>query len=241
MKKLAIAAAVAASVSAGAQATTYNISSDVTGFAMFLGTNNVFNAPLTTEPGNGYVSGVEFGGQVIDADDDGQIDAGGNVTFSGVAVFNAGPDVRLTFSLSGAYQTGASEGVLMNSGTVLIETNTGSGYTVYNTVDASVDNIAFLSSSNAGHLGQPTAGLTLDPIAPMAGGTVALPGLWDGMLFGGKGLIGAGVSSVTLFGNSAGIYMEGDVLLAPVPIPAAAWLFGSALIGLASIGRKRST
>jgi hypothetical protein len=44
-----------------------------------------------------------------------------------------------------------------------------------------------------------------------------------------------------LFGNSAGLFLEGSVSAAPsaVPVPAAAWLFGSALVGLAGIGRKR--
>lgn len=42
---------------------------------------------------------------------------------------------------------------------------------------------------------------------------------------------------VTQAGGAAVIYS--DHTLTPVPVPAAAWLFGSALLGLAGIGRKR--
>jgi len=240
MKKIALAAGIAASLSMGTQAATYDVSSEISGFSMFLGTFNLFDADLNTEPGKkGYWENLKFAGTLDDVNNDGVLDNGGNITFTGTAVFNAGPDVRLTFDLSGGYMHMAS-GVLMNAGTVLIETNTGTGYEVYSTVDASIDHFSFLKTSDQGHVGQATEGLILSPIAMNTGDRFVLPGLWDGVIFGpGNGLIDAGVSSVSLFGNQAGVYMDGEVTLTAVPTPTAVLLFGSALMILAGIRSKK--
>ena len=50
-----------------------------------------------------------------------------------------------------------------------------------------------------------------------------------------------GVGNSVLFGFDAPTLMGGTLTLevAAVPVPAAAWLFGSALVGLAGIGRNR--
>jgi hypothetical protein len=77
---------------------------------------------------------------------------------------------------------------------------------------------------------QTTAGLVVDDL-----GNGTLGGLWDGTFFG-AGFNSAALTS-SLFGASDGIFLEGTV--SAVPVPAAAWLFGSALIGLAGIKRKK--
>ena len=57
----------------------------------------------------------------------------------------------------------------------------------------------------------------------------------------GFGLGENAVGELNLFGFSADTYMGGTLTMevAAVPVPAAAWLFGSAIVGLAGIGRKR--
>jgi hypothetical protein len=76
-------------------------------------------------------------------------------------------------------------------------------------------------------------------------------------LFGGNGLVdprvtvidvrysslgsGFGFPDQTDFGTDGAAYLGGNFQLTPVPLPAAAWLFGSGLVGLGSLvgGRRR--
>jgi hypothetical protein len=219
MKKLLLAAAVAATVSTGAQAV--GVTSNVTGAQLFLGFGDVLQTGGVTAP-------ITIGGDTVTG-----------ITFGGQAVFNSGPDVRITFDLQDGARQGANGagGTVFSGGTINIETDTGAGFTSYAVVDASVDNIAFLSGVD-GHLQpvptQTTAGLVIDDA-----GNGTLGGLWDAAFFGTN--FNNAISAVSLFGNSAGLFLEGSVSAAPsaVPVPAAAWLFGSALVGLAGIGRKR--
>lgn len=53
------------------------------------------------------------------------------------------------------------------------------------------------------------------------------------------GLLGAGAHKLILTGSSRGSY-GGDITVAQTPIPAAIWLFGSALMGLTGISRRKS-
>jgi hypothetical protein len=226
MKKLLLAAAVAATVSTGAQAV--GVTSNVTGAQLFLGFVDVLQTGGVTAP-------ITIGGDTVTG-----------ITFGGQAVFNSGPDVRITFDLQDGARQGANGagGTIFSGGTINIETDTGTGYASYAVVDASDadgqgigTNIAFLSGVD-GHLQpvptQTTAGLVIDDA-----GNGTLGGLWDAAFFGTN--FNNAISAVSLFGNSAGLFLEGSVSAAPsaVPVPAAAWLFGSALVGLAGIGRKR--
>lgn len=248
MKKLLLATAIAASAATGAHAaTTYDVSSNVTGLQLWLGNLEL----LTSGDPAGYFTGVQFGGTAYDANDDGIIDSS-NVTMVGEAGFTAGPQIKLTFNLgSGNYVHPV--GTTFTSGTVVVDTYVNVNYGIsetpdfqwvnFSTVDASTTNLPFLVGQ-PGHLagGDPaypntTAGLLLAP------GTNALPGLWDGQIPGAG--INSAVSSLTLLGNTAGMFLDGTITLtaqAPaVPVPAAAWLFGSAMVGLAGVGRKRKT
>ena len=232
IKKLALTAAVAAS-SVHTQATVYDVTSEITAGGMFLGTANLLDGSATAF--NGPSGGTfAFGGSVTDSDDDGIVDTS-DVTFSGTALFNSGPDVSLVFDLKGGIQVAG--GTLFTSGTIAISTDTGSGFSPYATVDASVTNIPFLGTTAGGHLGQPTAGLDLSTVDFGLVKTVDLPGLWNGNIFDPS--IAGGLSSITLFNNPATMYFEGTVTRAPVPIPAAAWLFGASLLGLAGAARRR--
>ena len=73
----------------------------------------------------------------------------------------------------------------------------------------------------------------------LSGGNDFMVGIWDGSNW----IMDSG--STTLPANSAQLSFDvgGDVLavdVAVVPVPAAVWLFGSGLVGLASIARRRS-
>lgn len=242
MKKLAIAAAVAAAaISLQSNAALYNVSSNVTGNQLFIGGNQ--DALLSA----GGSWSLAIGG-TIDITLDG---LGGytvnssNLTYQGVQTFTAGPLVRLTYDLSQTsdpsnYVNGV--GTTFNAGTILIETKTPSDtdFVPYATVDASATPLAFTASPDGGHAGQARAGLLLENGAIAGDGsiTVALPGLWSPASFFNP-TVENSISGVTLFGNSAGVWAAGDITLTAVPVPAAAWLFGSALMGLAGVARRR--
>ncbi|MEH6591250.1 MAG: VPLPA-CTERM sorting domain-containing protein [Halioglobus sp.] len=105
-------------------------------------------------------------------------------------------------------------------------------------IDACVDNLAFVATIGGGVAVpglQNIAGLQLVP------GVSDPPGLCDGG-FGGTGFHDA-VVALTVLGTSVGMFQAGTITLtevAAVPVPAAAWLFGSALLGLAGVKRKRA-
>jgi hypothetical protein len=235
MKKIALAAAISV-ISIQASATIYNVSSNITAtpqlFLSFV--DQVDNSP------NGAAD-FSISGTIEDTNDDG-VPENIDITFSGTASFTSGPAVRLDFNLrSTQYIPG--QGVVMNGGTILIETDTGNGFTEYSTVEAALDPLEFLSGLG-GHLiglpGQTTAGLKLEGFVPQqtVNNAIDLPGLWDAG-FNGTNFNNA-VSAVNLFGNQAGLFLEGEIVMVPVPVPAAAWLFGSALLGLVGMGRGRA-
>lgn len=243
MKKLLIATAIAASMATGAHAaTTYAITSNITGLGLFaFGNTNL----LTSEPG-GYYSGIVLGGTAVDVDDNGSIDTSA-VTLAGeVGFVAAGLPIRLTFGLnSGAYTVGS--GVTFSGGTVNVEAYVESytdeengyvdytGYIPYSLINAAETPLPFLAGQ-PGHWvdlypSQTSAGLLLAP------GVNVLPGLWDGVPES-AGFNNA-VASLVLLGTASGMFLDGTVTLTEVPVPGAAWLFGSAMLGLAGASRKR--
>lgn len=239
MKKLLLATAIAASAATGAHAaTTYDVSSNITGMQLWLGQTEL----LTAEPG-GYFTGVQFSGTATSSNDNGIIDSA-NISMTGVTGFTAaGLPIKLTFNIGNGNYTPGS-GTTFSSGTIQVDAysdvNYGTGnppdyqWAPFSTIDASTTNLPFLAGQ-VGHLGtNSTAGLLLAP------GTHALPGLWDGQI-PGVGINNA-VSSLTLLSNTSGMFLDGTITLTPqVPVPAAAWLFGSAMVGLVGVGRKRKT
>jgi hypothetical protein len=229
MKKLLIATAVAATMATGAQAATlYNVSSDITAVGLYLGDIDL----MTAEPGS--FQAIQFGGTALDTDDNGSIDSA-SLTLTGEHRFvvNQLP-IRLTYSLdSGGYVPGT--GVTFIGGGILIEVETTDGYIPYGTIDAATTNLPFVANVPghwaATYPNQTTTGLQLAP------GTTALPGLWDQIAESSS--FNNGVSALFLLEQNAGMFLEGTITLTPVPVPAAAWLFGSAVLGLAGASRKR--
>lgn len=218
MTKMALAAAVAAGVSAGAHAVP--VSGTVTALQMTLGTVDILADPNST------FNPLTIGGDTVTG-----------MTMSGYMVaYTAGTYVGITWDLTNGMRQGVngSGGTIFEGGTIEITTSTdGVNFVAFDTVDASQTNLPFLAGVD-GHIApmptQTTAGFIVDD-----NGYGTLPGLWD-LAFFGVGFNNA-AGKLSLFGNASGIFMEGSI--APVPVPAAAWLFGSALVGLAGVGRRR--
>jgi hypothetical protein len=63
------------------------------------------------------------------------------------------------------------------------------------------------------------------------------------MAFGTLGeAVALGASDIMLTNSTGQDFSMGfDTTIPPVPIPAAVWLFGTALIGLVGIGKRRKT
>jgi hypothetical protein len=77
--------------------------------------------------------------------------------------------------------------------------------------------------------------------AGFACGTIPLstPSPWSGVVSGAYTTQFDFVSGPDLGGNTLTITETINYTASAIPVPAAAWLFGSALVGLAGIGRKR--
>lgn len=217
LKKTALVAAISLASSTGAHAVA--IYGDITALQMTLGTSDL------------------IGNTQSDFD----LAIGGTteaVAITGwVTVFNAWNYTQMIWDLQGGIRQGTngSGGTLFTAGSIVINTSTDGGntYNYFDTIDVSTTNLPFLANQDgpiAPAPTQTTAGLVIDDA-----GYSTLPGLWD-LVYFSDGWNNA-VSSLSLFGNTGGLFMEGSV--APVPVPGAAWLFGSALLGLANLKRSR--
>lgn len=243
MKKLLLASIIGSTLATtlvtNASAATSMVSSNITNIQLWVG-----EAELLTEEAPGYFSNLAFGGTAQDLDNNGYVDSA-NLTFSGLVGFTINAlNIRLDFDLNnGGFVPGS--GITFQGGWVVVNIQTTSGWVPYGSIDASADNLGFLADQ-PGHMtwdfpDQTTAGIVRD----------MLPGLWDGNV--GSASFDRAAGSFTLLGQRIGFFMEGSIaatdpegvpsmLFGPpeVPVPAAAWLFGSALAGLAGVRRLRS-
>lgn len=235
MKKLILAAAVSAAASVGAQATTYNISSNITNSQVMMGN-------IDAEDFNTFV----FGGSIeIDGSGSGSAwtvaanQLGAEATLTGSQTFTTGPAV-LNYDLMGS---SSANGIVFDDGHIDISF----GATLYDTIDASIDNVLFDSASNwepdpsIGSL--PIGGINMSGGTINADGTItiAFNGLWTGSIdtLADFDIMAAQTTGIFTYGPDTGLIMlEGELTLTAVPIPAAAWLFGSALMGLAGLKRR---
>jgi hypothetical protein len=227
MKKLLLASAVLAATSA-AQATTFDVSGS------FIASSPLADSALMMSIGGPNIiddgSFVTLSGEVIN---DGANITGGTIHLVGTQTMNpTGTDITLTMDM---YGTASNDGVLFTSGNICVtavtECDTGD-------IDVSVDNIDFQDGLAWGY--NSGVGLQLGDGTEDASYTVAQPG--NMAQTGGPGG-GAAVGGAVLLGNAAGIFFNGDIVftrVAIVPVPAAAWLFGSALVGLVGLGRRKA-
>lgn len=231
---IAVGTALAATLALDAHAATYAyVSSDISNVQLWLGDMDAMTAEA-----QGTFTGLAFGGTAIDLDGDGYVDDA-NIYFGGLMNFTVNTiNVRLTFNLyEGGFAPGS--GIAFENGNVLIEVEDGSGWVPYGSIEASTTPIGFLANQPGAFPDQTTAGIVRD----------ALPGLWDGQP-GSEGFNRA-AGTFELLGQHVGFFMEGQinawVMDAPaiafgppeVPVPAAVWLFGSALMGLIATSRRR--
>lgn len=233
MKKLVLAAAIAATVSVGAQATTYTISSTVTGSQLFLG---AFDDEISNSIVFGGTVNIDTLGGIGDAWTVAADQTGAAATLTGSQGVATGSVVN-TYNLTGSSSAG---GIVFDSGIIDVQAIG----TPYYTVDASVNNLHFDNTGT--YYGYPTGGIDMSGGTVNGDGTItiAFNGLWDGNigLFDEvtAGLTGSG--AVDVLYEPALIFLEGNLTLtavSEVPVPAAAWLFGSALLGLAGIKRRK--
>lgn len=233
-----ISATLATVVASTANAYTVPVGSNITGLQLWYEQYNL----LTWEQ-PGYFNNVAFGGFATDSNNDGFVDSA-NLTFTGeVGFFYSDIQLRMNFDLDhGSFYPG--QGIMFTGGTVKVDYYSPTyGWSPYATMDVSTSNLPFLAGQ-PGHWAteyqnQDTAGVVRNE----------LPGLWDGQP-GSEGFNRA-VSGFILLGRYTGLYLQGSITPmtlddpamrfgpAEVPIPAAAWLFGSGLAGLAGARRSR--
>lgn len=242
MKKLllgtviGVTLATTLSTTANAAYTTM-VYSNITNIQLWLGQSNVMTAE-----GPGSFSGLQFGGWAQDMDDDGYFDSA-DLTLTGLISFTVNTvPVRLTLNLAdGNYVQGS--GITFTAGDIGVELQGSDGWIPYSPIDASIDNVGFLANRPWGFPVQTTAGIVRN----------ALPGLWDGEI--GSFGFNRAVGSLEVVGLSMGFYMQGEIATGfpneppttgplfgspEVPLPGAAWLFGSAVVGLAGLRRRRA-
>jgi hypothetical protein len=221
MNKLALSIAIAVAVPVSVQATTFDVSGHFEA-------GTAANLELSIgSPQSLFLAGsyLDISGQVIN---DGATITGGTITITGQQYMNpTGTPITIDMNMSG---TATSSGVLFTSGslcfTAILACDEGD-------IDISVDNFSFLDGESWGY----NTGLGLQ----LGDGTEAADyaAAQNGSIADLGNHLGGAAGAGTLLGNSFGIFMSGDLTMANVPVPAAAWLFGSALIGLAGIKRKK--
>ena len=233
MKKLLLAATVASAVAVVAQANAaqYTISSDITD----VGIN------LTVDPGNylpkatGQTDSLEFSGDVdVTVTGSSYTINSGDIVLDGVTSLQAvGADVILTFIDAAGAAT--NNGTTLNSG-VLDITAYGDNF---DTIDLATTPLNMTDSGTyqgVNYTGLPLGSGVVNPDGSITIALLGLPATPEGAALA-DAVVGA-----QLFGFDAAIFLGGTITLTPVaeiPIPAAAWLFGSALMGLAGVARKR--
>ncbi|MEH6591128.1 MAG: hypothetical protein V7746_12780 [Halioglobus sp.] len=234
MKKLLAltSASVLALAAAQASAATYDVSGSFDHEGVFL---TLDGTDLATPAG---ITDLTFGGQMItDNDSPGYNVIGGTIIMDGLIQITTNSIVIQFDNIQG---TATNDGVIFDSGTICVGPD-GLGGCAAGSTDVAVSNLFFDGSATwgAGFNIFPTAGLSLTGGAGGASFTVAQPGLLN---LADNSTFGNAVGGADLFSNSAGLYLGGDLTfteVAAVPVPAAAWLFGSAILGLVGIGRKR--
>ena len=225
MKKIMLAIVLAATASTGAHAVI--VESNFSNEALWLGASNLLDGSTLR-----FTSATASANFAVGGDTD------LGLTFTGVANFNlyAGPVVRLTLDLSDGVRQGVNGagGTLFTAGTVTSEIYGSTGRVFFEVIDAAVKNIPFLSAQD-GHIAtcavaQCTAGLVIDDAG--SGSFTS----WNGVFYDPTWN-----NAIVVFpiADTLGLFISGTVSASSVPVPAAAWLFGSALVGLAGIRRSK--
>ena len=251
-KLLAAAVLTAITAQANAATVTYEVTSSDISMDVYFGGGWIGASSYTEGPGTSSqdddvapyddeapftTSGFNISGTVDFDDQTGNVVSQDLVFDGGLVVNTSGPDYYIGFmNVTGDYVV--NQGLTLNSGAFDGGTGGGADMAAYIVIDAStalpfteggVVNVA-PSYVNPGFVIDQNSTLNGSPI------TITMPGFDTGVGFGENAAGG-----VDLFGFAAHTYFGGSLTMevAAVPVPAAAWLFGSALVGLAGVGRKR--
>lgn len=233
---IAGSALLAMSVSA-ANAVTYNVSSS------FTDPNNFFSTSGSVANAATAVDMTISGTVETDTDQAGYSILGGTINFQGwVAIAFQGSSLYQTYDLTGDVMTDGS-GFILNSGTYCIGTAVGvCDSAPLQTLDPTPGNeatwfkaVPTTASWNGGYAG--SQGVNMLGGAGGDSFTTAFPGIPGG---GAKLFNDTATMAIAFYGNPGAYFLAGDLQWTKVPVPAAAWLFGSALLGLVGVGRRRS-
>ncbi|ARN73082.1 hypothetical protein [Oceanicoccus sagamiensis] len=252
-KLLAAAVLTAIATQANAAPVTYTVTSSTVTADLFFGTGYVgagstpgegSTDPLASGmasyqgnalPDGGYAFNIS--GTVTYDDADGSV-ISNNLKFNGGVTVDVGGELAYAGFLNagGDYVNGS--GLTLNTG--LFDATFGAY--PEDMVDLTTTNLDFTVASFWDGFGFVNPGFILETGAPITAGdiiTLTMPGYTHESGFNQINTVG----NVSLFGEEAGMGMGGTLTLevAAVPVPAAAWLFGSAIVGLAGIGRKRKS
>lgn len=143
-------------------------------------------------------------------------------------------NVFIDANLLGSVQPGYSLAIFDDSVTMSTQMSTAGR------LDIASNQVITIAASGSDYLAE-----AIDPAGQLTltGSSQFILGLFDGTNW----MMDSGLGSVSLGANSVQIAFDGpnsvflvDVAVSAVPIPAAVWLFGAGLIGLAGIARRRS-
>lgn len=167
---------------------------------------------------------------------------GGTINATGYVTISYDPGTGPTplyqnYNVSG---TATNAGVVFTSGTVCFGYAAGDCSAGTSTLDGTPSNYGLFDGTGTfGAFNSPTQGLQLLGGAGGSSFTVAQPGDLYINSPADTNLYTGGAGTFTLFGNSGAFFLGGDLQFTAVPVPAAVWLFGSALVGLVGVGRRR--
>lgn len=210
MKKSLLSSAVAIAVASTAHATSYNVTTNITGVQVWMNHIDVkIDCPYPVLPDPIDIDGTAEGSSPTQIDS-ANLSIGGTVCLD----LGAGLVARLVFALSNGQYSASAPGTTFTGGSIGMDILTTTGWVPYTTIDASVSNLPFIANQT-GHLGttgsppaniNTTAGLLLSP------GTNPLPGFWTGDL-NGPGMNSA--IGVIWPGSPLGLYVSGSISLTP--------------------------
>lgn len=233
MKKFMIAAAVAGTVVAvQANAAIYTVTSDLQRSELAL--PFIEGGFLPKAPG--YADNLQFTGELdIDLHGDGTYTInGGTLYLTGkTSIVAIGAEVFLDFDAAGA---ALSNGVILNQGTIGVAADTLPEPVMLDLTDP--ENSVNMTSDGSLY-GVQYAGIPLSSGVVNEDGSITIT--FAGIPGDPESGLAVASAGGTLLGMPAAIFFDGTITLsAPqeIPLPGAAWLFGSALVGL-SAARKR--
>jgi len=157
---------------------------------------------------------------------------GGSISLLGeTSIVALDAEVFLSFDAQGNAQ---ANGIILNQGAILISAETMGPDPVPLPVDEDpIDMTSDGVLNGVQYTGIPLSDGVINPDGTI---TITFAGIPESALDDdGLAMASAGA---TLLGMPAAIFLEGSITLQEVPLPGAAWLFGSALVGLGAARRK---